>query len=166
MFALTSLDVLDSSSACFFVFRFAYPGAVKQLPIWVQPHVNKYDTFGAAVKDIMLFFKTAEKTVSNLAIFSVLSAGCLVNINYLYTWLWHIIVRSFHSWACFLGPEFLAQWNNSWFWHDAKSHPTSKLRITSLYHSFSMTDYFKNDFPHKCEVCIQLHLGGCLKDSI
>lgn len=41
--------------------RFANADAVRQLPVWVRPHVNKYDTFGAAVKDVMMFFKTAEK---------------------------------------------------------------------------------------------------------
>ncbi|XP_060608338.1 regulator of telomere elongation helicase 1-like [Ruditapes philippinarum] len=41
--------------------RFANPDAVRQLPVWVRPHVNKYDAFGLALKDVMVFFKTAEK---------------------------------------------------------------------------------------------------------
>jgi hypothetical protein len=44
-------------------FRFANPDAVRQLPVWVRPHVNKYDAFGLALKDVMVFFKTAEKMV-------------------------------------------------------------------------------------------------------
>ena len=43
--------------------RFANPDAVRQLPVWVRPHVNKYDAFGQALKDVMVFFKTAEKMV-------------------------------------------------------------------------------------------------------
>ncbi|XP_060083627.1 regulator of telomere elongation helicase 1-like, partial [Ylistrum balloti] len=43
--------------------RFSYENSLKQLPIWVRPHVNKYSTFGQSLKDIMVFFKTAEKTL-------------------------------------------------------------------------------------------------------
>ncbi|XP_021350741.1 regulator of telomere elongation helicase 1-like [Mizuhopecten yessoensis] len=43
--------------------RFSYENSVKQLPIWVRPHVNKYNSFGQSLKDIMVFFKAAEKTL-------------------------------------------------------------------------------------------------------
>ena len=48
----------------FFFLRFSYPDSVKQLPVWVRPYVNKYDTFGQILKELMVFFKHAEKTVS------------------------------------------------------------------------------------------------------
>ncbi|XP_033737799.1 regulator of telomere elongation helicase 1-like [Pecten maximus] len=43
--------------------RFSYQNSVNQLPIWVRPNVNKYSSFGQSLKDIMVFFKTAEKTL-------------------------------------------------------------------------------------------------------
>ncbi|XP_052274161.1 regulator of telomere elongation helicase 1-like isoform X2 [Dreissena polymorpha] len=43
--------------------RFSSPDAIRQLPVWVRPHVQKYEAFGAAMKDVMVFFKHAEKTM-------------------------------------------------------------------------------------------------------
>lgn len=41
--------------------RFSSPDSISQLPIWVRPHVIKCQNFGQALKDIMVFFKTAEQ---------------------------------------------------------------------------------------------------------
>ncbi|KAL4236900.1 Regulator of telomere elongation helicase 1 [Mactra antiquata] len=41
--------------------RFAGSDSIRQLPVWVRSYVNKYETFGSAMKDIMFFFKNAEK---------------------------------------------------------------------------------------------------------
>ena len=43
--------------------RFAAENSRNQLPVWVRPSVKVYDKFGLALKDLMVFFKTAEKTV-------------------------------------------------------------------------------------------------------
>ena len=43
--------------------RFAAENSRNQLPVWVRPSVKVYDKFGLALKDLMIFFKTAEKTV-------------------------------------------------------------------------------------------------------
>lgn len=48
--------------------RFAGESALRQLPVWVRPHVNKYDVFGRAIRDMIVFFKTAEQTVSFILI--------------------------------------------------------------------------------------------------
>lgn len=44
--------------------RFAGESAIRQLPVWVRPQVKKYDVFGRALRDMIVFFKTAEQTVS------------------------------------------------------------------------------------------------------
>lgn len=49
-------------------YRFAGESALRQLPVWVRPHVNKYDVFGRAIRDMIVFFKTAEQTVSFILI--------------------------------------------------------------------------------------------------
>ncbi|XP_061197971.1 regulator of telomere elongation helicase 1-like [Saccostrea echinata] len=43
--------------------RFAGESAIRQLPVWVRPHVSKYDVFGRALRDMIVFFKTAEQTL-------------------------------------------------------------------------------------------------------
>lgn len=43
--------------------RFAGESSLRQLPVWVRPHVNKYDVFGRAIRDMIIFFKTAEQTL-------------------------------------------------------------------------------------------------------
>ncbi|WAR24753.1 RTEL1-like protein [Mya arenaria] len=35
--------------------------AIGRLPVWVRPRCNKYEAFGLAVRDLMVFFKHAEK---------------------------------------------------------------------------------------------------------
>lgn len=52
----------------FLSFRFAGESSLRQLPVWVRPHVNKYDVFGRAIRDMIIFFKTAEQTVSFILI--------------------------------------------------------------------------------------------------
>ena len=44
--------------------RFSRPSSISELPSWVRPHCKAYNNFGAALKDMMIFFKTAEKLVS------------------------------------------------------------------------------------------------------
>lgn len=56
--------------------RFSYDNSVKQLPIWVRPNVNKYSSFGQSLKDLMVFFKTAEKTLPAPQPPKVKQAGC------------------------------------------------------------------------------------------
>ncbi|XP_056017158.1 regulator of telomere elongation helicase 1-like isoform X2 [Ostrea edulis] len=62
--------------------RFAGEASVRQLPVWVRPHVNKYDVFGRALRDMIVFFKTAEQTLpapekkQYRAGGSVASSGC------------------------------------------------------------------------------------------
>ena len=43
--------------------RFSSPESINGLPMWIKPHVTKYDNFGRAVKDMLTFFKVAEKMV-------------------------------------------------------------------------------------------------------
>ncbi|XP_076441348.1 regulator of telomere elongation helicase 1 homolog [Babylonia areolata] len=43
--------------------RFSSTESVNGLPMWVKPHVTKYDSFGRAVRDMLNFFKVAEKTL-------------------------------------------------------------------------------------------------------
>ncbi|XP_071836149.1 regulator of telomere elongation helicase 1-like isoform X2 [Apostichopus japonicus] len=43
--------------------RFTHAEARKQLPAWVKPYVKVYEEFGQCVKDIIGFFKFAEKTL-------------------------------------------------------------------------------------------------------
>lgn len=46
------------------LYRFTHAEARKQLPAWVKPYVKVYEEFGQCVKDIIGFFKFAEKTVT------------------------------------------------------------------------------------------------------
>ncbi|KAL8580379.1 hypothetical protein ACOMHN_037478 [Nucella lapillus] len=41
--------------------RFSSQESINGLPLWVRPHVTKYDNFGRAVRDMLQFFKVAEK---------------------------------------------------------------------------------------------------------
>lgn len=41
--------------------RFSSPESINQLPVWVKPYVNKCQNFGKTLKDISVFFKTAEQ---------------------------------------------------------------------------------------------------------
>ncbi|XP_076079932.1 regulator of telomere elongation helicase 1-like isoform X1 [Mytilus galloprovincialis] len=41
--------------------RFSSPDSISQLPIWVRPNVQKCQNFGQALKEITVFFKTAEQ---------------------------------------------------------------------------------------------------------
>ncbi|KAK7488471.1 hypothetical protein BaRGS_00020256 [Batillaria attramentaria] len=43
--------------------RFSSPESVNQLPVWVRPYAKKYTNFGLAVRDMLGFFKVAEKTL-------------------------------------------------------------------------------------------------------
>ena len=52
--------ILEKIAFC----RFAGESAIRQLPVWVRPQVKKYDVFGRALRDMIVFFKTAEQTVS------------------------------------------------------------------------------------------------------
>ncbi len=46
--------------------RFAENRNLSQLPSWVRPAVTKYTSFGQAMKDMMTFFKMAEKLVCDV----------------------------------------------------------------------------------------------------
>jgi hypothetical protein len=41
--------------------RFAYRGAIEQLPKWVRPYVKTYEKFGLVQRDLTQFFSNAEK---------------------------------------------------------------------------------------------------------
>ncbi|XP_035666303.1 regulator of telomere elongation helicase 1-like isoform X1 [Branchiostoma floridae] len=43
--------------------RFTYADARAQLPSWVRPYATTYNTFGQAIKDLISFFKTADRTL-------------------------------------------------------------------------------------------------------
>lgn len=74
--------------------RFAGESALRQLPVWVRPHVNKYDVFGRAIRDMIVFFKTAEQTVSFILInvyllviyFFKMHVGCSTNVSHIFIW--------------------------------------------------------------------------------
>ena len=44
--------------------RFCGGGYVDQLPAWLRPSVKNYPNFGTAMRDVLLFFKNAEKMAS------------------------------------------------------------------------------------------------------
>lgn len=75
-------------------YRFAGESALRQLPVWVRPHVNKYDVFGRAIRDMIVFFKTAEQTVSFILInvyllviyFFKMRVGCSTNVSHIFIW--------------------------------------------------------------------------------
>ena len=56
----------DSNVSVLSCCRFSSPDAIRQLPVWVRPHVQKFEAFGAAMKDVMVFFKHAKKTVCDV----------------------------------------------------------------------------------------------------
>ena len=65
MLSLIYGQALDNYMSCVYVlFRFSQPSSTSQLPLWIRPHVKKYSNFGAAIKDLMIFFKTAQQMVS------------------------------------------------------------------------------------------------------
>ncbi|XP_011619108.1 regulator of telomere elongation helicase 1 [Takifugu rubripes] len=41
--------------------RFKNPDARAQLPLWVKPYVNQYDSFGNVIRDVSKFFRVAQK---------------------------------------------------------------------------------------------------------
>lgn len=43
--------------------RFTYPDAVQQLPSWMKPYVKVYKDFGSVQRDLIHFFRTADKMV-------------------------------------------------------------------------------------------------------
>lgn len=43
--------------------RFTYPDAIQQLPLWMRPYVKVYNEFGAVQRDLIHFFRTADKMV-------------------------------------------------------------------------------------------------------
>ena len=44
--------------------RFSYPDSIGRLPIWIRKHVKKYDDFGVAHRNLILFFKNVESMFS------------------------------------------------------------------------------------------------------
>ena len=63
-YAKLSAISCDALHWTLFFLRFSYADAIRQLPVWVRPYTKTYETFGLSLKDIMFFFKHAEKTVS------------------------------------------------------------------------------------------------------
>uniref|UniRef100_A0A674MNE4 Regulator of telomere elongation helicase 1 n=1 Tax=Takifugu rubripes TaxID=31033 RepID=A0A674MNE4_TAKRU len=49
--------------------RFKNPDARAQLPLWVKPYVNQYDSFGNVIRDVSKFFRVAQKRVSSDCVF-------------------------------------------------------------------------------------------------
>lgn len=43
--------------------RFTYPDAIRQLPAWLRPYVKVYNEFGLVQRDLIQFFRNADKTV-------------------------------------------------------------------------------------------------------
>lgn len=43
--------------------RFTYPDALQQLPCWMRPYVKVYNEFGLVQRDLIHFFRTADKMV-------------------------------------------------------------------------------------------------------
>jgi len=43
--------------------RFTYPDAIQQLPAWMRPYVKVYNEFGLVQRDLIHFFRTADKMV-------------------------------------------------------------------------------------------------------
>lgn len=43
--------------------RFKYPDALQQLPCWMRPYVKVYNEFGLVQRDIIHFFRAADKMV-------------------------------------------------------------------------------------------------------
>ncbi|KAL9980948.1 hypothetical protein ACROYT_G009592 [Oculina patagonica] len=43
--------------------RFTYPDALQQLPCWMRPYVKVYKEFGLVQRDLIQFFRTADKMV-------------------------------------------------------------------------------------------------------
>lgn len=43
--------------------RFAAGGFKQQLSAWVRPHINVYNSFGPAIRDVIKFFKNAKNLV-------------------------------------------------------------------------------------------------------
>lgn len=43
--------------------RFTYPDAVQQLPSWMKQYVKVYKDFGSVQRDLIHFFRTADKMV-------------------------------------------------------------------------------------------------------
>ena len=43
--------------------RFTYPDAIQQLPTWMRPYVKVYNEFGLVQRDLIHFFRTADKMV-------------------------------------------------------------------------------------------------------
>ena len=48
--------------------RFTYPDAIHQLPAWLRPYVKIYNEFGSVQRDLIQFFRTADKMVCVLVI--------------------------------------------------------------------------------------------------
>lgn len=44
--------------------RFTYPDAIQQLPAWMRPYVKVHSEFGSVQRDLIHFFRTADKMVS------------------------------------------------------------------------------------------------------
>ena len=43
--------------------RFTYPDALQQLPCWMKPYVKVYNEFGLVQRDLIHFFRSADKMV-------------------------------------------------------------------------------------------------------
>lgn len=108
--------------------RFNSPDSLNQLPVWVRPHVNKCPQFGLAMRDIMLFFKTAEKMVS------------------LYMHLKDSIYISHYPFSFFLPDPYL--WNifkefSCWSWHQ------NKVTCCTEFRSISQSSWSHSDIKVK-----------------
>ena len=48
--------------------RFTYPDAIQQLPSWLRPYVKVYKEFGLVQRDLIQFFRTADKLVRSFSL--------------------------------------------------------------------------------------------------
>ncbi|XP_078228256.1 regulator of telomere elongation helicase 1 isoform X2 [Callithrix jacchus] len=56
--------------------RFAFADARAQLPSWVRPHVRVYNNFGHVIRDVVQFFRVAERTMPAPAPRAAASSSC------------------------------------------------------------------------------------------
>ena len=53
--------------------RFKYPDALQQLPCWMRPYVKVYNEFGLVQRDLIHFFRAADKMVCSAMLTTFLS---------------------------------------------------------------------------------------------
>ena len=86
-----------------FASRFGTPTSRQQLPVWVRSQAVVYDAFGKAVREVMMFFKHAEKTVRLFTLHNS-PGGCFTNSDGL----------SDRNQTILLRTNNMGQWSVAW----------------------------------------------------